>query len=329
MSEIEIEAFRADTPASRGITAAHIADAAAAFDPATQRVPVVMGHPGNDQDAPAFGEITGARADGNKLFVKIKNLAQAAVDGVKESRILNRSIAFWHPNHPSNPAPGKFSLRHLGLLGGAAPAIPGMAPLRFAADDQDADGGHIVADGEPGSAVIYSVPEAPAKLPTLDEIADAVAAKLKPATPAAPQQENFTVATEQELADREAALKAREDKIAADEAKFAADAKAARESANTTFAADLVKAGKFPAGLQGKLVAILNSMPTEALTFASDDVASPADGLKAILNAATPVIQFTTTTPSGNPDFAAGDETNEAKALAQANARAAAAWQNK
>lgn len=329
MAEIEIEAFRADSPASRGITAAHIADAAAAFDPATQRVPVVMGHPGNDQDAPAFGEISGARADGDRLFVKIKNLAQAAVDGVKESRILNRSIAFWHPNHPSNPAPGKYSLRHLGLLGGAAPAIPGMAPLRFAADDGDVPG-HIVADGEPGAAVIYAAPEAPAQLPSIDEIAAAVAAKLTPAqTPT--QQENFTVPTPEELEAREAELARKETAFAAREQEAAQRDKEAREAANTTFAADLVKAGKFPAGLQGKLVQILNAMPTEALTFAADDVAPPADGLKAILGAATPVIQFSTTTPAGDPpSFAApGADDAEAKALAAAQARTQAAWQSK
>ncbi len=328
MAEIEIEAFRAGTPASKGITAAQIAEAASSFNPAAQRAPVVMGHPGNDQEAPAFGVLSGARVEGSSLFVKIKDLAKEAVDGVRQSRILNRSMAFWHPDHPSNPTPGKLSLRHLGLLGGALPAIPGLPPLRFSADDAEADGGHLIADGAPGEAVIFSAPPA-AELPAaldLAGIATAVAAILNPAPE--PKKE-FAVATQAELDAREAQLAQREADAAQRETEFAAAAKATREAANTSFAAQLVTAGKFPTGKSGDLVAILNAMPVEPLTF-SDGAKSPADALKALLDSATPVIQFSTITPTGQPQFAApGGDNAEATALAAAQARTANAWQGK
>lgn len=327
MAEIEIEAFRAGTPASKGITAAQIAEAANGFNSATHRVPVVMGHPSDDQSAPAFGEISGARVDGNSLFLKIKNLAKEAVDGVRESRILNRSAAFWHPGHPSNPNPGKLALRHLGLLGGAAPAIPNLAPLRFAADEAEEDGGHLIADGEPGVAVIFSAPTA---APAIDiaGIAAAVAAILKP-TPTEPAKKEFAVATEAELAQRETDLAAREKAIADQETAFAAQARTAYETGNTQFAAQLVTAGKFPAGHKDDLVAILNALPADAqLTFSGDVKESPAAALKRLLDAATPVITFSTVAPSGQPQFSA-PSVDETKALADANARAAAAWQSK
>lgn len=330
MSEIEIEAFRANTAASKGITAAHIADAAANYDANKAPAPVVMGHPapGHDHSAPAFGAISGARAEGDKLFLTIKNLAKEAVDGVRESRILNRSIAFWHPDHPSNPNPGKFSLRHLGLLGGSPPAIPNLSPLRFAADDADT----LVADGDPGAPMIYAADAQP----DIQAIAQQVAAIIKPGEPApnAPEGKEFAVATEAELKAREDELAKREADIQAKETQFAADeearakaAQTARETANTEFAAQIVKDGKFPAGHQSDLVTILNALPVESLTFSGDKSEDPAAALKRILGAAQPVIKFEQISPTGQPqtEFAADDD--ETKALAEARAKQQAAWQ--
>lgn len=335
MSEIEIEAFRANTPASKGITAANIADVAAGYNADVAPAPVVMGHPapGHDHSAPAFGAISGVRAEGDRLFVKIKNLAQEAVDGVRQSRILNRSVAFWHPQHPSNPTPGKFSLRHLGLLGGSPPAIPNLPPLRFAADDADT----LLADGDPGAPMIYAAPDAPQEI-DYQAVADKVAAIIKPAADPAPEPKpkgkEFAVADEaelkareEELAKREADLKAKEAQFAADEEARAKQAKAAAETANTEFAAQLVKDGKFPAGHQQDLVQILNALPGESLTFSGDKSEAPADALKRILGAAEPVIRFEQLSPTGQPQFAAGGEGDEeAKALAEASQRQSNAW---
>lgn len=331
MAEIEIEAFRAGTAASKGITAAQIAEAANSYNPDSNPAPIVIGHPGDD--APAFGAISGARVEGDKLFVKIKNLSSAIVDGVRESRLLNRSMAFWHPTHPSNPTPGKLSLRHLGFLGGQAPAIPNMAPLKFSAEDgQEAT---ITAEGEPAAPMIFAAPEVSA----LDDnaiagIADKVAAILKP-TPPTPENKEFAVATEaelkareDELAAREQAIKDKETQFAADEAERAKKAKEARETANAEFSAKIVGEGRFPAGHKDDLTAILNALPAETLTFSSDVKASPAEQLKTILGGATPVIKFEKITPPGEAQtFAASDD--ETAALAAAQQRQADAWKGK
>jgi hypothetical protein len=64
---------------------------------------------------------------------------------VRESRVLNRSIAFWDPDHPSATRI-RASIRSAiwAFLGGMAPAIPGMGRLKFSADEDDA--------GKPGSS---------------------------------------------------------------------------------------------------------------------------------------------------------------------------------
>jgi len=338
MADLEFEIFRAGTPASKGITASDIASVAAGYDPERNPGPVVMGHPepGHDHSAPAFGAVSALRADGNKLFGTVKNLAQEVVDGVKQSRILNRSVGFWHPAHPSNPTPGKLSFRHLGLLGGSPPAIPGMEPLRFGASDQ------LETPGAPEEAIIFAAPSEPsvsdvlANPELMDGIAAAVAAKLKPEAPknkelSAMTEEEIKAAQDQMAAD-EKALEEREAAIAAKETQFAADeearAKAAqetRETENTKFAADLVDAGKFPPGHKDDLATILNALPVETLQFSGDNKTDPASALKAILNGADAVINFSAVSPSGPGPSANGDD-EEKKALAAADAKTQSAY---
>ena len=92
------------------IVAAH-----AAADPA----PVVVGHP--EADAPAFAWIDGLRRSGDRLQAKLRDIAPAFREAVETGRYAGRSIAL-----------NGDTLRHLGFLGGRAPAVPGLAPTQFA-----------------------------------------------------------------------------------------------------------------------------------------------------------------------------------------------------
>ena len=96
--------------------------------------PVVVGHP--ETDAPAFAWIDGLRREGDRLQAKLRDIAPAFRDAVETGRYAGRSIALQGD-----------TLRHLGFLGGRAPAVPGLAPtqfssrpeavLEFAADGED------------------------------------------------------------------------------------------------------------------------------------------------------------------------------------------------
>lgn len=98
------------------IVAAH-----AAADPA----PVVVGHP--KTDAPAFAWIDGLRRSGDRLQAKPRDIAQPFREAVEAGRYAGRSIALQGD-----------TLRHLGFLGGRAPAVPGLAPTQFAAEAEPA-----------------------------------------------------------------------------------------------------------------------------------------------------------------------------------------------
>lgn len=259
--EIEVEAFRADTKASQGVTSADLAECALLYDADKAPAPLVFGHP--KSDSPALGLVKSARAEGNKLFLKVANIADSVVQGVKERRILGRSVAFWHPNHPSNPNPGKLSLRHLGLLGGQAPAIAGMPALRFSADETLLEG-----DEGPADALIFEVetlekptglqpvtedPPAPKKDEPMPKTAAELEAELATANAA-------TLAAEKERDD----LKAAETKRATE---FAAAETARREGENKVVLDKAVEEGKVLPTERDDLAKVFEALPTQALVF--------------------------------------------------------------
>ena len=84
-------------------------------------VPVVVGHPATD--APAFAWVEGLRKTGDRLQAKLRDIAPAFREAVEAGRYAGRSIAIKE---------GK--LRHVGFLGGRAPAVPGLAPTQFSAE---------------------------------------------------------------------------------------------------------------------------------------------------------------------------------------------------
>lgn len=254
MDEIEIQAFEADTRASKGLTAAHMADAASSYDPEKNPAPLVFGHPSND--SPALGVVASARAEGAKLFLTMKNMAKELVDGVKERRIINRSIAFWAPDHPSNPTPGKYSIRHLGFLGGQAPAIPNMPALRFSADESA-----LESDEGPADAIIFSVEPKPTGVQEVREPAPV---------------EEFSAMTEAEIQAAKEANEAEAARLATEKAaldkrqtEYAARETERRESENTAAIDAGIAAGKVLPAEKADLQAIFNALPVEPLTFAS------------------------------------------------------------
>ena len=98
---------------------ARIAATYATSDPA----PVVVGHP--ETDAPAWGWVDGLRVVGDTLQAKLTRLDDAFRAAVEAGRYAGRSVAI------DRDDTGGWSLRHIGFLGGVAPAVPGLSPAMF------------------------------------------------------------------------------------------------------------------------------------------------------------------------------------------------------
>lgn len=137
-----LEVFYAGTHVdSRGrkvtITRSELEASAAAYDPAVFAAPLVIGHP--TMDAPAFGHMGKLAVNDSARLIASDHTDVhpefAAL--VADKRYPKWSISFFQPEHPSNPKPGVYYPRHLGFLGAAAPALPGLKHVAasFAADD--------------------------------------------------------------------------------------------------------------------------------------------------------------------------------------------------
>lgn len=132
LQRVRIHALRPGTwpaaPADLTISAADIERTAAAYDTRRYQAPVVIGHPENDH--PAWGWITGATAQADGLWLEAELLPEMA-ELVRAARYRAVSVSLWTPEAPGNPAPGAWSLKHLGFLGAAPPAVKGLAPVRL------------------------------------------------------------------------------------------------------------------------------------------------------------------------------------------------------
>lgn len=109
---------------------------ATSYDAAKSPAPVVVGHPKTNE--PAFGWVKGLDFAEGTLGAYIADLEPSFAEAVKAKRYQKVSASFFRPDAPANPRPGVFYLRHVGFLGAAAPAVPGLKPVSFAADDEGA-----------------------------------------------------------------------------------------------------------------------------------------------------------------------------------------------
>jgi hypothetical protein len=116
-------------------TEADMQAAVAAYDPALFAAPLVVGHPTlND---PAYGWVNKLEIKDGLITAEPKDVEAQFAALVNEGRFPKMSASWFPPGHSANPKPEGWYLRHVGFLGAAAPALPGLKPASFAADDKD------------------------------------------------------------------------------------------------------------------------------------------------------------------------------------------------
>jgi hypothetical protein len=91
---------------------------------------LVIGHAGDNDSLPAFGWIKGFSRQGDNLYAEVA-FTDAAKDLVKDGHYRKVSISFYSPESQINPHKGKWSARHLALLGASPPAVKGLEPFNF------------------------------------------------------------------------------------------------------------------------------------------------------------------------------------------------------
>lgn len=229
---------------------------AEAYDPAVHEAPLVIGHP--EQEDPAYGWISHLAAQAGSLYATPSQVNADFAEMVKAGAYKKVSASFYPPDHPNNPTPGVYALRHVGFLGAQPPAVKGLKATQFA----DA------ADSQPCVELELEFADA---APASDPLAPNL-----PITPPTPELEN-TVTPEEA-----AALKAQNDTLAgqltAANIALQAQADAAQTATHAAFAETLIASAKVPVSFKPFLVAAMDYFEPAAAVGQEPEVVSFGEG---------------------------------------------------
>jgi len=130
----EVHIFKAGKQTSaqgitREFTVSDLKEIANSYQPDVHEAPIRIGHEDNDK-VPAWGWVKGVKVKGNELFAEI-DFSPLAEEYVKNGLYRKVSASFYSPDSKINPEPGKWSLRHVALLGAQPPAVKGLKGFAY------------------------------------------------------------------------------------------------------------------------------------------------------------------------------------------------------
>jgi hypothetical protein len=135
----EVNIFRAGTQTSaqgvtREFTKDDLSEIASSYDPQVHEAPIRIGHEDNDK-VPAWGWVKGVKLKGDQLYAEV-DFSPLAEDYIKNGLYKKVSASFYSPESKINPEPGKWSLRHVALLGAQPPAVKGLKGFAYEESDE-------------------------------------------------------------------------------------------------------------------------------------------------------------------------------------------------
>ena len=137
MSEIVIDAFKEGEYPQGKFTGKELSEIASTYNPANYEAPILIGHLSDPSykgksSIPAFGWIGAAKVVGDHLQLVASQFSDQLKEFIQQGFYKKVSAAFFQPDDPNNPTPGKWHLHHLAFLGGTPPAVKGLEGIAFA-----------------------------------------------------------------------------------------------------------------------------------------------------------------------------------------------------
>jgi len=111
------------------ITQSDLHELADSYDGINHPSPLVAGHP-KDND-PALGWASSFSVVGDKLIGFSNKIHENLINAVNQELYKKISLSIYDPDATSNPVMGKKYIRHVGFLGAAAPAVPGLKTVNL------------------------------------------------------------------------------------------------------------------------------------------------------------------------------------------------------
>ena len=253
---------------------------AAAADEANL-APAVIGHP--ETNAPAYGWVKQLKMVGDTVVALIAPTVKEFADAVRNKIYPKVSVSVFRAAATSNPTPGQLTLRHVGFLGGAAPAVPGL-PLASFGDDNAAVPVFEFADGEMELGEEFAKARA-MELARQQVWLDEKAARLMLREQELEARERANASTGDKkgannmnknelpaaLAEQQAKLDARERAVAEQEAKFAEQEKAQKREAIKAKVDAWKNDGKLPPAFAEQAEKVLAGLDTPAADFVAEN----------------------------------------------------------
>ena len=276
----QIEIFRAgrhtdDAGTVRNFSEADVAGMVAAYDPMLREAPLTIGHP--EHNLPAYGWVKGLAVNAaGRLVMNTHQVLPQFAEMVQAKAFKKRSTSFYPPDHPSNPKPGSWYVRHVAFLGAQPPAIAGLADF---------------ADGDGAGTVNFSEGEHLANPtdPTPNQEQLRMSKELQDQLDAAKAQ---ATALQAQLTESNAAAQAATKQLA----EFAEAAKVARTASFTSFAEGQVKTGRLLPKEMAAAVSVLGTLAdAQPVSFAEGGTTrtmAAVDWLKDLITRAKPAVSF-------------------------------------
>lgn len=238
------------------------------YDPRLHAAPIVVGHPKTDD--PAYGWVKSLTFADDRLTADLDEVAPELDAMIAAGRYRKLSASFFAPSSPNNPAPGAYYLKHVGVLGAAAPAVAGLKPITETAMASDDDELTICfaapAFARPADPIKTIAPEtAPKTFETFETEETPM--------PDAPKTADF--------AEREAELDKREARLARREAEL-------RQAENVEFADELVTAGQLLPAQKQALIDLMSALDNPTADFAEG--VEPKSRLRDLLSATPKIV---------------------------------------
>lgn len=239
-------------------SAAMLESIAKDYDPAVHQSPLVIGHPKIED--PAYGWVKSLAFAAGKLVAEPETVVEEFAGIVSAGLYKKVSASFFTPDHPANPKPGNYYLKHVGFLGAVPPAVSGLKPVSFASDE--------------GNEICFEF---------------AVEA-LQPAPKSETEKENAL--KEKELADKEKALNEKEK--AQNEKEKAQNAKEAelKKAEFASFIGGLKKDGRIASAHEAALVEFMMGLDSEKVLEFSGEKKTQVAFMKDYLTKQPKLVSF-------------------------------------
>lgn len=322
------EIFRSGTHAtSKGqtltFTDSDLQAIAEKYDPALSEAPIVIGHP--KTDGPAYGWVKSVTYNDGRLLIDTHQVETNFSDMVKDGRFKKRSASFFPPNHPNNPTPGQYYLRHVGFLGAEPPAVKGLKPVEFSQGDdcvefmEAASASQLAYALETVGRMFRRIRERMIETDGVETANQAVAewdietlnrtaGDLRAPDPVSPffsETTEETKMTDQATEERLAEIARREQQLKDSEIAFSEKQKAITIAEDSRFVAEMIAAGTLPAGLKDAAEAIFSDLSEDEITFSDGDGSktTPREAFKTLLKGLPKPVTTAELAVGDGPDF--------------------------